>query len=308
MSAVAIGKACLGHYNIFLGTRSMRNAVILLLIAVLTAPLAHKPAAAQGLGNLTIAPTRVVFEGRTRSEVITLINNGSESATYRISVIEMKMLEDGGFKRLKDGADPASVRSAKEMFRYAPRRVELQAGQTQSIRILLRKPPDLAEGEYRSHLFIQAVPKEGAGRSVESLGDSQNLSIELTIIPGVTLPIIVRHGALSATAVLSEFSLAPAGEGKNNPLLSFKISRSGAKSVYGDLTATYYPSGRNNGIVVSQIKLLAVYVPNLSRTVTMPLTLPEDVELSGGKIEVKFVTPPAEGAVEMASGDYSVPQ
>ena len=53
--------------------------------------------------------------------------------------------------------------------------------------------------------------------------------------------------------------------------------------------------------MVSQIKLLAVYVPNLSRTVTMPLTLPEDVELSGGKIEVRFTTPPTEGAVEMAS-------
>ena len=41
-----------------------------------------------------------------------------------------------------------------------------------------------------------------------TLADSQDLSINLTIIPGVTLPVIVRHGALSATAVLSEFSLA----------------------------------------------------------------------------------------------------
>lgn len=286
----------------------MRYAAILVLLAVLTSPLPDRPAAAQGLGNLTIAPTRVVFEGRTRSEVLTLINNGSESAVYRISVIEMRMLEDGGFERVKDGADPASVRSAKGMFRYAPRRIELQAGQTQSIRILLRKPPELPEGEYRSHLFIQAIPKEGAGRSVESLGGGQDLSIKLTIIPGVTLPVIVRHGNLSATPMLSDFSLTPADEGKSGPELSFRINRSGTKSVYGDLTATYFPSGRNNGVVVSQIRLLAVYVPNASRSVVMQLTLPEDVELAGGKIAVKFTTPPSEGAVEMASGEIPVPQ
>jgi hypothetical protein len=40
----------------------------------------------------------------------------------------------------------------------------------------------------------------------------------------------------------------------------------------------------------------------------MRLILPEDAELSGGKIEVKFTTPPSEGAVEMARGEFPVPQ
>ncbi|MCK4868350.1 MAG: hypothetical protein KAT39_09880, partial [Alphaproteobacteria bacterium] len=119
---------------------------------------------------------------------------------------------------------------------------------------------------------------------------------------------IVRHGGLSATATLSDFSLTPAEEGRSNPRLSFRINRNGTRSVYGDLTATYYPSGRNNGVVVSQIKLLAVYVPNAARAVVMRLILPEDTELSGGKIEVKFTTPPSEGAVEMARGEFPVPQ
>ncbi len=286
----------------------MRYAIILALATALIVPLLGQPVHAQGIGNLTIAPTRIVFEGRTRSHVITLVNNGSEPATYRISIVEMRMREDGSFERIAEGADQSAVRSAKDMFRYAPRQIELQPGQTQSIRILLRKPPELPEGEYRSHMFIQAIPKEGAGRSVESLGGNQDLSINLTIIPGVTLPVIVRHGNLSAAATLSGFSLAPAGEGGGNPALSFTINRNGARSVYGDLTATYFPSGRSNGIVVSQIKLLAVYVPNATRTVVMPLTLPEGVKLSGGKIAVTFTTPPLEDAVEMATGEFAVPQ
>lgn len=286
----------------------MRYTVILALAAILIVPLLGKPVQAQGIGNLTITPTRVVFEGRTRSEVITLVNNGSAPATYRISVIEMRMREDGSFERVAEDGDQSTVRSAKGMFRYAPRQIELQPGKTQSIRILLRKPPELPEGEYRSHLFIQAIPKEGAGRSVETLGGNQDLSINLTIIPGVTLPIIVRHGNLSSTATLSGFSLAPAGGGKSVPELSFRINRSGASSMYGDLTATYFPSGKSNGFVVSQIKLLAVYVPNASRTVAMKLTLPEGLKLSGGKVEVVFTTPPSQGAVEIARSEFSVPQ
>ena len=286
----------------------MRPAVILIVIAALTALFDATPASAQSLGNLTVAPTRVVFEGRTRSEVITLINNGAETATYRISVIEMRMREDGGFERVMDETDREGVRSASEMFRYAPRQIELQAGQTQSIRVLLRKPADLAEGEYRSHILIQSLPKEGSGRSVENLGSGQNLSINLTIIPGVTLPVIVRHGNLSATAALTDFSLAPAGEGKDKPELSFRIERTGNRSLYGDLTATWYPAGRNNGVVISEIKLLAVYVPNASRQVAMQLSLPEGMELSGGRIAVTYTTPPSEGAVEMAVGEYTVPQ
>jgi len=286
----------------------MRYAAIIALATALIVPLLGGPVFAQGLGNLTVTPTRLVFEGRTRSEVITLVNNGSEPAVYRISIIEMRMREDGNFERVADDADQSAIKSAKELFRYAPRQVELQPGKTQSIRILLRKPPELPEGEYRSHLFIQAIPKEGAGRSIEGLGSNQDLSINLTIIPGVTLPVIVRHGSLSATATLSDFSLAPLSDGNSSPALTFKINRSGARSVYGDLTATYYPSAKHNGVVISQIKLLAVYVPNASRTVVMPLTLPEDVELSGGNITVKFITPPSEGAAEMTSGEYPVPQ
>lgn len=286
----------------------MRYSLILALATALIVPLLGEPVYAQGVGNLTITPTRLVFEGRTRSNVITLVNNGSQAATYRVSVVEMRMREDGSFERIGEDMDQSAVRSARGMFRYAPRQIDLQPGQTQSIRILLRKPPELPEGEYRSHMLIQAIPKKGAGRSVESLGGSGDLSINLTIIPGVTLPIIVRHGDLSATATLSDFSLAPAEVGKSNPALSFRINRNGTRSVYGDLTATYYPSGRNNGVVVSQIKLLAVYVPNAARAVVMRLILPEDAELSGGKIEVKFTTPPSEGAVEMARGEFPVPQ
>ncbi len=286
----------------------MRFAVPLVLLAALVSPLPVSPALAQGIGNVTITPTRVVFERRVRSEVISLLNNGSEAATYRMSVVNMRMLDNGSFERIADGEELEGERFAKGMFRYAPRQVVLEPGASQSLRILLRKPPDLPEGEYRSHLFIQAVPKAGAGgRSIETATDQGGFSVKLTIIPGVTLPIIVRHGSLSATATLSDFSLTPAGEGKAAPELFFRINRNGDRSLYGDLVATYYPTGQKKGVVVSQINLIAIYTPNASRSVTMRLTAPEDVELAAGKIEVTYSTPPPEGAKLMAAGEIALP-
>ncbi len=285
----------------------MRIAVVLVLFAALVLPFSGSPAFAQGIGNVTITPTRVVFERRTRSEVISLLNNGSESATYRVSVVNMRMLDNGSFERIEEGEERDGELFAKGMFRYAPRQVVLEPGAVQRLRILLRKPPDLIEGEYRSHLFIQAVPKEGSGRSIEADTGQGGFSIQLTIIPGVTLPIIVRHGSLSATATLSDFSLTPAGDEKAAPELVLRINRSGNRSLYGDLVATYFPAGQKNGIVVSQINLIAIYTPNASRSVTMRLTVPEDVELATGRIEVTFSTPPPEGAVLMASGEFAIP-
>lgn len=285
----------------------MRIPVILVLFAALVLPLSGSPAFAQGIGNVTITPTRVVFEKRTRSEVISLLNNGSESATYRVSVVNMRMLDNGSFERIEEGEERDGELFAKGMFRYAPRQVVLEPGAVQRLRILLRKPPDLLEGEYRSHLFIQAIPKEGSGRSIEANAGQGGFSIQLTIIPGVTLPIIVRHGSLSATATLSDFSLTPAGDEKAAPELVLRINRSGNRSLYGDLVATYFPAGQKNGIVVSQINLIAIYTPNASRSVTMRLTVPEDVELATGRIEVTYSTPPPEGAVLMASGEFAIP-
>lgn len=286
----------------------MRIALILVVFTVLVSPFLGSAALAQGVGNVTITPTRVVFEKRTRSEVISLLNRGSEPATYRVSVVNMRMLDNGSFQRIKEGEVALEgEKFAKGMFRYAPRQVVLEPGAVQRLRILLRKPPDLPEGEYRSHLFIQAVPKAGTGRSVEADTGEDGFKVRLTIIPGVTLPVIIRHGNLSATATLSEFSLTPAAEGKSTPELSFRINRKGDRSLYGDLVATYYPADQKKGVVVSQINLIAIYSPNASRTVAMRLTVPKDVELAKGRIEVTYTTPPPEGAKLMATGELAIP-
>src|SRR5690242_16710155 len=130
----------------------MRFAIMLrsispFIAAAVTAPLLALSAPARaGVGDLLVAPTRIVLDGRKGAEVI-LNNIGEEPATYRISIEFRRMTEDGS---LVDVTEPsADDKVAEDMIVYAPRRVTLVPHQPQSIRIAARAPQGLPDGEYR---------------------------------------------------------------------------------------------------------------------------------------------------------------
>ncbi|HEX2121946.1 MAG TPA: molecular chaperone, partial [Thermoanaerobaculia bacterium] len=52
---------------------------------------------AEAGGELMVHPTRVVFEGNTRTAQLDLINSGTEAMTYRIAVVNRRMSETGDF-------------------------------------------------------------------------------------------------------------------------------------------------------------------------------------------------------------------
>jgi P pilus assembly chaperone PapD len=108
-----------------------------------------------GIGDLLVAPTRIVLDGRKGTEIV-LNNIGEEPATYRVSVEFRRMTPDGA---LEDVTQPtAADKSAEDMLIYAPRRVTLAPHQPQAIRIAARPPQGLADGEYRVHLLFRAIP------------------------------------------------------------------------------------------------------------------------------------------------------
>ena len=124
--------------------------------AALLAPLLlAAPGARAGVGDLLVAPTRVVLNGSRGTEII-LNNIGDDVATYRISVELRRMKSDG---RLRMSRTPnAEEKLAESMIVYAPRRVTLAPHEPQTIRISARAPKDLPDGEYRVHLLFRAVP------------------------------------------------------------------------------------------------------------------------------------------------------
>src|ERR1700752_2144766 len=117
------------------------------------------PAAKAGVGDLLVAPTRVVLDGRRGTEVI-LNNIGDDVATYRVTAELRRMTPEGN---LVDVTDPnAGEKAAQDMLLYAPRRITLPPNQPQAIRLSARAPEGLPGGEDRGDMVFRGDPPAGA--------------------------------------------------------------------------------------------------------------------------------------------------
>lgn len=257
-----------------------------LRIAALALASVAPPALAAG--DLLVAPTRVVLDGPRGSEVF-LNNVGQTPATYRISIELKRMLPSGELEEVAPDAANDKEKATLAMISYAPRRVTLAPNQPQAIRIGVRPPADLADGEYRAHILFRAIPDAIA--AAPSATPAQGVSIALTPIYGVTIPIIVRKGSLQATAAISDFRkvrvdpttnaiVSGSSEASGEPpvdAISFTLTRSGDRSTYGRIRVT------KPGVAkpLFEARGVAVYAEIGSRTVTLPIAPEVAAQLSG---------------------------
>ncbi len=283
--------------------RTVSSAIIstLVFFGVSSEPFGPNAAQAQGAGDLVVAPTRVVLEGRKRSEQLALVNKGSESATYRITLINMRMGVDGSMVEISEPAEGETF--ADRLVRYSPRQVTLAPGASQAVRLIARKPKDLAPGEYRSHMMFRSVPQV----QTQSIENAANQGSSAVLIPvfGIAIPVIIRHGELNYAVELSNTALIPPAKEGDLPRLKFDINRTGNRSAFGDLTASVMSGG--DEIVLGQIRRLAVYTPNASRTVTMVLRVPNGVQLAGNNLKLTYKTIPDEGARLLSETSITLP-
>lgn len=269
-----------------------------LLLAMLTA-LAAAPASA----DLMVYPTRIVFENNQRAAQLELINNGQETATYRINVVNRRMSEIGEFS----AAEPplAGELFAQELLRYSPRQVVLAPGVAQTIRISLRKPAGLAPGEYRSHLQFDRVPEAGGASTGAEPPKPGEMGVQLMALVGVSIPLIVRHGETSAGVTLSGLELLKPAAGQA-ALLGAVLQRSGNRSVYGDLGATFTPRG-GTPQEVAKAAGVAVYTPNPMRRVKLELRPPPGLALARGTLRLSYRERPEAGGKLLAETAVELP-
>ncbi|MEO5943179.1 MAG: hypothetical protein ABIP30_01005 [Ferruginibacter sp.] len=242
--------------------------------------LFYSTATAQG--DLLITPKRIVFDGSKRSEEINLANIGTDTATYTISFVQYKMNENGKFEPISD-QDTTQKYSSKNL-RYFPRTVTLAPNEAQSVKLQLINKNALLPGEYRSHLFFRAMkqPKPLGEEEVQKV-DSV-ISIQLTPVFGISIPIIIRLGETSLKMNFSNASFVMNG---NDALMKITLNRSGNISSYGDIRVDHI-STDNKVTNVGFVKGIAVYLPNAKRNFSMLLNKVPGVDLHSGKLRVTY--------------------
>ena len=239
---------------------------------------------AQAQSDLLVAPTRLVLEKDSGGEVV-ISNKGDSAATYRISLVLRRMENDGRVVAVDEAEASPEEAAAIDILTYAPRRVTLASQESRTIRIGVRAPDTLPQGEYRAHLLFRSIPDAADPVGAANTPASDGMSIQLTPIYGVAIPVIVRVGPVDGEVTITQAKVANR-DGRH--MIDVELARSGNRSVYGDLAVMRQGSTEP----VARIKGIAVYPEIERRTVAIP------VDVAGangaGELTVEFVeTDPA---------------
>ncbi len=253
-------------------------------------------------GNLLVAPIRVVFEGAKQKEDLNLTNIGQDTAVYLISFIHYKMKEDGSFLQIEN-ADTLTTRADKYL-RIFPRKVVLPPGESQTIRMQYRKPTDLKDGEYRSHLYFRAEKEVSALGMNTASSDTTKMSVSITPVFGISIPVIIRNGNLDYKMSLSDAKLTTVNDTISN--LTFNINRTGNRSAYGNLMVEFVPAV-GKSFVVGLANGVGVYTDLSARTFSMSIRNRVDQRLKNGKLVIHYSTTREDGDIELAKTEFRIP-
>ncbi len=225
--------------------------------------------------ELSIIPTRVLFEDRERFEEVILLNTGDETRTYDMSWEFFRMLE-GSSKSMQERVDgPISDFDLSKHVVFSPRRVTLPPRGRQKIRLALRRPGEVPAGDYRAYLrFTPSFDNPGGG--VEPF---QGQAAAVNFRYRFAIPVIFQSGDLDVTAKIESLDFERNEKnGKLNAMLT--LGRSGTHSALG-----YVYIYDEQGEVIGEISNAHVYSEVGSRQFRIPL---KTDNLSGQTIEVEY--------------------
>lgn len=234
-------------------------------------------------GNLLITPRRIVFDGSKRVMELNLANTGQDSAKYNVSIIQYRMTEDGMFEEITE-PDPGQ-NFADKNIRFFPRTVTLGPNEAQVVKMQVTNTDKLTPGEYRSHVYFRAVPKQVALGEEEKIRDSTAVSVQLIPIFGITIPVIIRVGESTTKVTLSDLKMQMINDTTNR--LEMTFNRTGNMSIYGDLKIVYVsPTGKETQL--STVNGIAVYTPNSTRRFRVDFERKASVDYKNGSIKATF--------------------
>ena len=222
---------------------------------------------------------RVVFDDRERSQTVTVINSSSTASTYRIEMVNFKQLPDGKYEELKEEQGlSVDVFQADNMIRFSPRQVTLKPGDKQQVRLSLRKPANLANGEYRSHLkFVQLPNPEMLQANQKGAG------IKLYMLTSFTIPVQVRQGQVIVDTQIQQAKIKRSQDGFWS--VETQINRQGDFSSFGKLAVYWRDNSNGEYEELNFLNNVALYRETSSRIMNLVL---QNEQVKAGQYKVGF--------------------
>ena len=206
---------------------------IALLVALLLAGLATRAAA------VTVSPSALFIDSRSRTGTLTLYNGGILPEEVEVSFAFGYPVSDsvGTINvELRDTASSGEP-SIVPWLRAFPRRLVLQPGQRQVLRVLVQPPADLAEGEYWGRVLVRA--RGGQPPIEQTNGD---VRVQLNVETVIATALMFRKGAVQTGITVQDARAETTPQGVQ---LTVDVARQGTAAYLGRVRAQLVaPDGR----------------------------------------------------------------
>lgn len=214
----------------------------------LVATLLALPTAAHAV---TVSPTAVYITARNPSALLTLINTGTRAEEIELSIgFGYPVSDSAGVLRV-DIVDTAAngEPSLTSYLRVFPRRLVLQPGQRQVVRVMVTMPAGAADGEYWGRVLVKS--RGGEPPIEQAQGDvKMQLSLETTFATAV----FFHKGDVKTGITVSNASVKRLADGAQ---LAIDLKRDGNSAFLGRVRAELVDA---SGATVAQVEdVVAVY-------------------------------------------------
>lgn len=236
--------------------------------------------------SLSIYPTRIVIEKNEKKSELIASNKGVEICTFKAKVMDIKTFENGTFALDSDNVPF----SAKEMLRISPKVFTLGPNEKQTIRVKVKKPFGISNGEYRSHISLSSISSRALQKKNKKEQTLKPSSVELGNIPiniNLSFPVLVRFGKSESNVLIEKIALEK-DEKENMPVLDIALRRTGNKSTYGFLDIKYQ-NKKGEIIPIERTGVFAIYRSTDIQKRKIQLKNLKELEKNKGKLIVKYI-------------------
>ncbi len=215
--------------------------------------------------DILLSPLKVVIEGRDRSGQVVLINSGDKTNTYNIAWEQYDQNpETGGYDFIDKAKTPGRI-DLQDFAVFTPRKVTLEPGERQIIRVGIRRPADLADGEYKSHIKFTALPDE----TVEYQTMQEGNTAAAKVITSFSIPAVYRVGEYDSQVTIGDPSF---GVQPTTGLLQLMVplTHTGKHGVLGEFEIYYQSKGEEEKYLMS-FQNVNIFPETSRKDVAIPL-------------------------------------
>lgn len=225
---------------------------------------------------VSVSPLAIYINGRERSAVLTLYNDGTRPEEIQINFAFGYPRSDslGNLTVALADTAPTGEPSALGWINAFPRRVILQPGERQAVRILVEPPAGLAEGEYWSRILIKS---KGGQPPIEQRRDD-GITVRIDVETTIAIPASFRLGQVNTGIAITNASAAVRGD---TVISTVDVARSGNAAYLGSMTvevldargAVLGTHQEHLGVYHDLRRMSAISVPSIAGAASVRVTI-----------------------------------